>query len=107
MNLDIDVLVNKQKVASKRSWMAVDYRYPTVLVYDVDAKIFFDQIAYQPGLVQITRGNEVNGTHDIPEEFRLEFHLTLDPTAEQRISGSEGFHGINWNILKGTYSMII
>ena len=47
MNLDVDVLVNGVKVASKRSWMseASDDRYPAILVYDVEAKIFLDQIA--------------------------------------------------------------
>ena len=109
MNLAIDVLVNEVKVASKRSWMSEysDSRYPAVLVYDVEAKIFLDQIAYQPGPISIVRGKSVGGTYNIPEEFRLEFHLTLDPAAEQLTSGNDNpdFKGAYWNILQGTYLM--
>ena len=104
MNIDVDVLVNEQKVASKRSWMSyhLDYRYPAILVYDVKANIFLDQISYQPGPIQIAKKNQVNGTHNIPEEFRLEFHLTLDQVEEQP-AASDSY----WNILQGMYSIIL
>ena len=106
MNLDVDVLVNGVKVASKRSWMseASDDRYPAILVYDVEAKIFFDQIAYQSGPISIERGVEVGGTYSIPEEFRLEFHLTLDPATDQQTSGDDS-DGTYLNVLKGAHSM--
>ena len=83
MNLDINVTVNGGKIARTRSWMAVDYRYPSVLVYDIETKRFHDQIAYNPGPFAITANNKINGTHNIPQEFRLEFHLKLEPTHNQ------------------------
>ena len=104
MNLEIDVLVNQKKIASKRSWMSepLDYRYPAILVYDVKEKSFLDQIAYRPGPIPIVRGKSVGDTYTIPKEFRLEFHLTLDPSSEQVTSGSD-YKGEHWNILQGGY----
>ena len=83
MNVDITVTVDEEKTASKRSWMAAHYHYPTVLVYDIQSKRFFDQIAYKPGF-PLSSNNMVGGSaYNIPKEFRLEFHLTLAPTAMQ------------------------
>ena len=106
MNLEIDVLVNQRKVASKRSWMSepLDYRYPAILVYDVKGKSFLDQIAYRPGPIAIEKGNKVGGSYNIPKEFRLDFHLTLDAAAAQPTSGCTT--GCDWNILRGAYSII-
>ena len=104
MNLEIDVLVNQKKIASKRSWMSepLDYRYPAILIYDVKGKSFLDQISYRPGPIPIVRGKSVGDTYSIPKEFRLEFHLTLDPSSAQLTSGSD-YKGEHWNILQGGY----
>ena len=83
---------------------ASDDRYPAILVYDVETKIFLDQIAYQPGPISIERGVEVGGTYSIPEEFRLEFHLTLDPATDQQTSGDDS-DSTYLNVLKGAHSM--
>ena len=113
MNLEVDVFVNEGKVASKRSWMSepLAYNYPAILVYDVKAKKFSDQIVYRPGPIPIVKGNQVGRTYIIPEEFRLEFHLTLDPAAQQRTTSEIplriGETVIYWNILKGVHSMIL
>ena len=83
MNVDITVTVNEEITASKRSWMAAHSKYPTVLVYDIQSKKFFDQIAYKPGF-QLSTNNAIGGSsYNIPKEFRLQFYLTLAAPTSQ------------------------
>ena len=83
MNVDITVTENEERTASKRSWMAAHSNYPTVLVYDIQSKRFFDQIAYKPGF-QLSTNNAIGGSsYNIPKEFRLQFYLTLAAPTSQ------------------------